>query len=351
MIGKIKTGKSFRGCLLYCLHDKRPENKLEQVMENRAELVAFNQCFGTDKELIRQFNEVRALNPKLSRPVMHITLSLAHGESLSNAILHDLAEDCARQMGFENNQYVAILHKDRDHQHLHIVANRIGFDGKTVSDSNSYKKIAEYCRKMELKYKLKQVLSPARYLSKELRNIPRYDQRKEMLRGHILETALRSADYSSFEQQMRKLGYEIYKGRGIAFKDKEKVYTKGSEVGFPLKKLEKILALQPELKQQMLKRLPELKLAQEQLKKRERKQVDANALHSEEKKHSSSPVGKVQEHSLKVTIQFNPMIEKMMEILFKDEHIYEPIIPELTEEEERKRKQRQRQQRERSRHL
>ena len=64
---------------------------------------------------------------------------------------------------------------------MHIVANRIGFDKKTVSDSNNYQKTAAFCRKMELKYNLQQVLSPRRYLSKEQRLLPRNDERKKAL--------------------------------------------------------------------------------------------------------------------------------------------------------------------------
>ena len=45
-----------------------------------------------------------------------------------------------------NNQFIAIMHNDTNHQHVHIVANRIGFDGKTVSDSNNYKRMADFCR-------------------------------------------------------------------------------------------------------------------------------------------------------------------------------------------------------------
>jgi hypothetical protein len=80
MIGKITTGKSFRGCILYCLNDKKQEPGKELVMQSRAELIMFNQCFGNQKELVEQFDAVRQLNPKVSKPVLHITLSLAAGE-------------------------------------------------------------------------------------------------------------------------------------------------------------------------------------------------------------------------------------------------------------------------------
>ena len=48
---------------------------------------------------------------------------------------------------------------------------------------------------------------------------------------------------------MKQKGYELIKARGIAFRDKQKVYTKGSEVGFSLQTIEKILVFKAALKQ------------------------------------------------------------------------------------------------------
>lgn len=241
MIGKITIGKSFRGCLLYCLNDKRQELQHQQVMKDRSKVLLFNKCYGNQKELIQQFNEVRQLNPKLSKPVLHITLSLAPGEELEKNKLMALSEECAKDLGFENNQYVAIHHRDTNHQHLHIVANRIGFDMRTVSDSKNYQKMANYCRKMELKYELKQVISPKRFLSKEQRFMPRYDKRKEQLREHIKSALSQSRNYSEFEQRMKERGYQIIKGRGISFVDDKKVKVKGSELNYSLHTIERIL--------------------------------------------------------------------------------------------------------------
>jgi hypothetical protein len=243
MIGKISTGKSFAGCIAYCLHDKLDQHQ-EVAMKNRAELIMFNKCFGNERELVQQFNDVRKLNPKLSKPVMHISLSLSPGEVLSKDKLMEMSEHCAKDMGFENNQYIAIAHKDTNHQHLHIIANRIGLDKRTVSDSNNYQKMAKYCRKMELKYELKQVLSPRRYLSLEQRNIPRLDQRKELLRSNIQQSLKESCNLPQFEMAMNKRGYKVIKGRGISFADEKKVTVKGSELNYSLRTIEKILAKQ-----------------------------------------------------------------------------------------------------------
>ncbi len=249
MIGKVMIGKSFRGCISYCMENKKkttPEN-ISQI--NRAEVLLFNQCFGNTKELIQQFNETRQLNQKLSKPVLHITLSLAPGERVEKSKLINMVQECSKEFGFENNQFIAITHNDTGHQHLHIVANRIGFDKKTVSDSNSYKTMAAYCRKMEIKYELQKVLSPKKYLPKELRKMPRTDSRKETIKKDIQDALLVSKTYADFEKQMQQKKYQIMKARGIAFIDKKGVYVKGSEVGYSLATIEKILQRSPAHKQ------------------------------------------------------------------------------------------------------
>ena len=104
--------------------------------------------------------------------------------------------------------------------------------------------MAKYCRKMELKYELKQVLNPRKYLSKEQRNIPRFDQRKEQLRNSIKEALKDCSNLTQFEQKMKERGYKIIKGRGISFADEKKVIVKGSELNYSLQTIEKILARQ-----------------------------------------------------------------------------------------------------------
>ncbi len=174
----------------------------------------------------------------------------------------EMAKQCAKEMGFEKNQFIAVSHMDTGHQHLHIVANRVGYDGKVVSDSQNYKKIAAFCRQTELKYNLKQVLSPRKYLKPDQRNIPRLDTRKEKLKTNIKECLSDSKSFIEFEIKIKERGYEIIKGRGISFIDKQAVKVKGSEVDYSIQKIEKILALQHQLQ-----KVREDKLLQEQSRK------------------------------------------------------------------------------------
>lgn len=238
MIGKVIIGKSFGGCLRYCLEDKKMANDIDKMnMKNRAEILQYNLCFGDKVELIQEFNEVRKLNTKQSKPVMHITLSLAPGERLSKQQLTEITNHCAEDLGFDKNQFIAVEHNDTERQHFHIVVNRINFDGKTLSDSNSYKKISDLCRKMEKKFHLVQVLSPTRFLSAQQKNLPRHDQRKERLRVVIAQSLNNSKSYDEFAEKMKANDYGIIKGRGISFIDRQAVKVKGSELGFSMEKI------------------------------------------------------------------------------------------------------------------
>jgi hypothetical protein len=238
MIGKVIVGKSFGGCLRYCLEDKKMANDIDKmIIKNRAEVLQYNLCYGDKVELIQQFNEVRRLNTKQSNPVMHITLSLAPGERLSKQQLTQIANHCAEDLEFDKNQFIAVEHNDTGHQHFHIVVNRINFDGKTLSDSNSYKKISDFCRKMEKRFQLIQVLSPTKFLSAEQKNLPRQDNRKERLRMIIAQSLNSSKSYDEFAGKIKSNGYVIIKGRGISFLDGQAVKVKGSELGFSMEKI------------------------------------------------------------------------------------------------------------------
>jgi hypothetical protein len=337
MIGKIKTGKSFGGCISYCLNDKKEKPDHEAVMKGRAELLLTNKSGGNEKELIHQFNEVRRLNPKLAKPVLHVTLSLAPNEYLSKDKLMEMCDDCAKKMGFENNQFIAATHRDTGHLHLHIVANRIGFDKRTVSDSNSYKKIAAFCRETELKYKLKQVLSPRKYLSKELRTLPRFDARKEMLRNDIGEAILSAKNFDDFLAIMKGKNYAVIKWRGIAFIDDKKVKTKGSEVGFSLQKIEKNLSLNPEEKRKILKQKEE---QQSEAQKQEcgTPKIQLIAQKPAHEKHSKN-IEKTKEFKEQNTHEKQRLeAGKLLGLLLKPEQQTERIDPNLLAKKKRKRR-------------
>jgi hypothetical protein len=269
MIGHVSVGGSSYHCISYCLEDKielSEEQKQQLALldhldhKDRAEVLEYNKCFGNKYELAEQFRDVQKLSKRVEKPVLHLSLRLAPGEALTRNQLIEIGREAAKEFGVADNQYICVLHKDTKEQHIHIAANRVGFDGKVASDSNSYLRMAKLCRRLEKQYNLQQVLSPRAFLSPEERLLPRHDIRKEKLKTDIRQTLKGVSNYSEFEKKMTDLGYKVIKGRGISFIDDKKVKIKGSEVDFSLMKIEKILSLKQELairqKEDSLKQQP-----------------------------------------------------------------------------------------------
>ncbi|WP_244970271.1 relaxase/mobilization nuclease domain-containing protein [Pseudomonas lactis] len=96
-------------------------------------------------EMIKEFDQVETLrrfsidSDKPIKPVFHAMLSLRPGESLTTSQWRTAVQTYMTDLGFdETNQFVAVMHQDKDHQHVHIVANRIRLDDtfSMVKDSN-----------------------------------------------------------------------------------------------------------------------------------------------------------------------------------------------------------------------
>ncbi len=231
MIGKISIGKGFSGAISYCLEGKSGEKK------KYAEVIHYNKCFGNKRELIQQIKDVRLLNRRIEKPVWHTSISFDLEDQVSKNQLIEISDEFARKFDLENNQYIVVQHFDTAHTHIHIIANRVGFDGKANSTSQNYQKMAELNRRLEKKHGFKQVLSPNKFLDRSKRNTPRNDSRKEKLKQLIPGIIQKSASFEDFKNRITQKGYQVQAGRGIAFIDDKHVRIKGSEIGYSLTKL------------------------------------------------------------------------------------------------------------------
>jgi hypothetical protein len=87
-------------------------------------------------DLEQEFNQLQSVRPGVQRRLYHCALSLPTSEQLDDATWRNVAQDYLEQMGFGGHQYVAVRHTDTpSHEHIHIVANRVGADGTIAQDS------------------------------------------------------------------------------------------------------------------------------------------------------------------------------------------------------------------------
>jgi len=143
-------GKGFRGALNY---------NLEKISKGKAELLDMSFAELKVGPIMDEVRMVRMQRPNLAKYFYHTSLNFPVNEDLDNKQMKAIAHDYLDAMGFKSNQYMIFRHYDADHPHLHLLVNRIGYDGSLVSDSNDYQRSEAVLRQLERKYGLTPVIS------------------------------------------------------------------------------------------------------------------------------------------------------------------------------------------------
>ena len=126
MIGKIISGSSFSGTVGYVMKEKSRILEAEGIVPPDA------------KRMAEDFNDQTLLNPRLKNTVGHISLSFSPKDAprMTDALMTQIAKEYMQKMGITNTQYLLVRHLDQPHPHCHLVYNRVGNDGQTISDKN-----------------------------------------------------------------------------------------------------------------------------------------------------------------------------------------------------------------------
>ena len=147
MIAKIIKGADFGGVINYMLSKQ----------EGKAMVLASNNIGFTDQNLcVHEFVLQASMRPNVQKPVCHTILSFSAHDSdrLTDAIMVKIANEYLHKMGYGDTESLIVRHSDRQHPHLHICINRIGNDGKTISDRNEKYRSTKICRELTERYGL-----------------------------------------------------------------------------------------------------------------------------------------------------------------------------------------------------
>jgi hypothetical protein len=99
----------------------------------RAQVIWQEGVRGHDYRLAaRDFDMVAALHDTISKPVFHGVLTFHRDENLDNVLKVGLALKYLDGVGMVNTQRLIAEHFDARQSHLHLVANRINFDGDPI---------------------------------------------------------------------------------------------------------------------------------------------------------------------------------------------------------------------------
>jgi hypothetical protein len=255
MISRTTIGKSFDGLVRYQFVGRR-----DQPADKQAEILA---ALGVSEEsaaeMISDFNLGKAVNPRLGYAVWHTSLSFNPDDAarLDSAKMRAIAEGYLQKMGLDNTQYVIVRHHDQpDNQHLHIIANRVDYNGKTIDDGRNF-----YRSKLALQELIvEHGLTPIKGQRPELQH-PERLRGTDLARHELLAIANRVLDAETQRPRLvailQAAGVGVKerfdkqgKATGISF-EKDGYSFKGSELGRHLSSagIDKQLAAN-ELKQQ-----------------------------------------------------------------------------------------------------
>jgi hypothetical protein len=248
MIGRnYPPAKSFLRQSWYLLQD-----------QTRAQVLYQEGVRGHDYRLMAQdFEMIHQLHPGRTHPVFHAVLDFHPDEKLDDARMVEIAQKYMPEIRMINTQCAIIKHTDTTHTHMHIIANRIDFNGDHI---NTYPEILnshDAVRKLVREYDLMPV-EPKNLRQTNFDALNESDTRKyaiyrsirEWLPGcHDLEELTQKLLLSGIETRYR-VSQETGQKIGISFRYQNEAF-KGSDIDrdCSLQALQRTLALKQDLTQ------------------------------------------------------------------------------------------------------
>jgi hypothetical protein len=108
-----------------------------------------------------------------AKRVWHSSLSFSPRDVMNKERMTEAGQHFAQKMGLSNSQYAIIAHFDKNHySHIHIICNRIDFNGSLISDNHTALRGKSACREIEKEMGLESfelTYRPNSKLSQELR--------------------------------------------------------------------------------------------------------------------------------------------------------------------------------------
>ena len=142
MVGKVRSASSFSGTVGYVMKEESRILEAEGVMPPEV------------KDMVQDFKDQTLLNPRLKNTVGHISLSFSPKDAprMTDALMTQIAKEYMQKMCITDTQYLLVRHLDQPHPHCHLVYNRVGNNGQTISDKNIKIRNAKVCRELTGKY-------------------------------------------------------------------------------------------------------------------------------------------------------------------------------------------------------
>lgn len=146
---KIKRGTDFRGVLNYAF------GRDDDHKEAPGQLIGGNMSGNDPRSLAKEFGITAGLRPDIKKPVWHNSLRLREGEHLTDNQWSLIAGAYMEKMGFSPmHPRCYVFHNDKEGEHVHILASRIGFDSQVYFGRNENLESTRHIQSLEKEFNL-----------------------------------------------------------------------------------------------------------------------------------------------------------------------------------------------------
>jgi len=131
MVVEVSTGNGFRSIISYVYK----EHEKDLPKEKKPEVIEKNLVFGNTPKMARQMRFVSNANSRMSKPVMHVSVSFDAKERITEEQRQKAVQSVLKEMGVksQDHQFLIVKHNDTANPHYHIVLNKVDLDGKKLN--------------------------------------------------------------------------------------------------------------------------------------------------------------------------------------------------------------------------
>jgi len=125
------AGNGFSGTISYV----KKEHEKDLPTHKKPEIIEKNNVYGNTRDMARQMRFVSNGNSRVSKPVIHLSVSFDAKEHISEEQRQKAVKSVLNELGVkpENHQYLIVKHNDTPNPHYHIVLNKVDLDGKKIN--------------------------------------------------------------------------------------------------------------------------------------------------------------------------------------------------------------------------
>lgn len=172
------------------------------------ELLRNNLSGVTPTEILQEMKIIQNLNQKAQYKTLSLVLSpeKIEGKKLTNKELQEMTLDFLKELKIDtkNQQYLAFVHTEKEHKHIHIICNRVKDNGTLVSDNFIGKKAQWAAHRIA---KERGLISAKERMIENLKNIEQGKDNNRAIKNRILEkhNLVMKTNPKSMEEYRRKM--------------------------------------------------------------------------------------------------------------------------------------------------